>query len=179
MAGSPLPEYVEVGRVRRPHGVHGGLVVEPLSNVPGRFAPGTELVLVSADGRRQPVEVARSAPHGRRLLVSLVGYEDRDAVEPLRGAVLEVSRAATPSAPEGAFYYFELVGCECADLDRGGLGTVSDVIEDGGGLLLEVSDGARTLLVPFVRSFIRSVDIAGRRIELELPEGLIDSCAST
>ncbi len=163
----------------RPHGVHGGLVVEPLSDVPGRFAPGTELLLVSADGRRQAVEVARSAPHGRRLLMSLVGFDSRDAVEPLRNRTLEVSRDSTPSAPEGAFYYFELVGCECADLHAGGLGSVRGVIEDGGGLLLEVSDGARTLLVPFVRSFIRSVDVAGRRIELELPDGLIETCVST
>ena len=176
---SSLPEYVEVGRVRRPHGVHGRLVVQPLSDVEDRFAPGRRLVVVSSDGRRRPVEVADAAPHGRDLLVRLVGFDDRDAAEELRGASLEVSRAETPAAPDGSFYYFELIGCECADRVAGQLGVVDDVLEDGGGLLLEITDGSRTLLVPFVSSYLRSVDVAARRIELDLPEGLIESCAST
>ena len=165
--------------MRRPHGVRGTLLVQPLSDVEDRFAPGNELLLVSAEGRRQRVEVAHSALHGGDLLLSLVGFDSRDAVESLRGATLEVSRTATPAAPEGAFYYFELIGCECSDLNEGLLGVVEGVIEDGGGLLLKVSDGPRIVLVPFVQSFIRSIDVPARRIELELPEGLIDSCAST
>lgn len=165
--------------MRRPHGVRGRLLVQPLTDVEGRFGPGRKLELVSADGRRQVVEVAHSAVHGQDLLLSLVGFDSRDAVEALRGSTFEVRRTDTPSAPEGSFYYFELVGCECSDAEAGVLGVVENVIEDGGGLLLEVSTEARTILVPFVRSFIRSIDVAGRRIELELPEGLIDSCAST
>ena len=165
--------------MRRPHGVRGALLVESLSDVPERFQPGSELQLVPAAGDRRTVVVARAAPHGDGLRVRLVGFDSREDVEPLRGATLEVSRERTPTAPEGAFYYFELVGCDCVDTGEGPLGTVREVFEDGGGLLLEVSDGARTVLVPFVQSFIRTVDVAGRRIELELPEGLIEICVST
>ncbi len=165
--------------MRRPHGVHGGLLIEALSDVPQRFAPGSVLDLVTADGRRRPVEVAQAAPHGDSLRVSFVGFDDRDDVEPLRGATLEVRRELTPSAPEGEFYYFELAGCVCVDRVGGTLGPVSGVIEDGGGLLLEVVDGDRTLLIPFVKAFIVAIDIPGRRIELDLPEGLIETCGST
>ncbi len=165
--------------MRRPHGVRGALLVRPLSDVEGRFAPGTQLELVAADGGRQVVEVARAAPHAGDLLVSLVGFDSRESVDPLRGSTFEVKRADTPAAPTGAYYYFELVGCRCADLREGDLGVVERVVEDGGGLLLEVRDGTRTIPVPFVRSFIRSIDVAGRRIELTLPEGLVESCAST
>ena len=165
--------------MRRPHGVRGAILVEALSDVPERFAPGSTLDLVTADGERRRVEVASAAPHGDSLRLTLAGLTDRDQAELLRGATLEVSRALTPAAPEGEFYYFELAGCLCVDALAGPLGTVSRVIEDGGGLLLEVVDGARTLPIPFVRAFIRSVDVAGRRIELELPEGLIEACAST
>ena len=165
--------------MRRPHGVRGALLVRSLSEVEGRFAPGTELELVTEGGERRTVEVLHAAPHAGDLLMTLVGYESRDAVESFRGAALEVRREATPSAPEGAYYYFELVGCRCADLAEGELGTVERVVEDGGGLLLEVTDGERTIPIPFVRSFIRSIDVPGRRIELSLPEGLVESCAST
>ena len=165
--------------MRRPHGIRGAVLIEPLSDVPERFAPGSVLDLVGADGRRQPVEVVHAAAHGDSLRVSFVGFDSRDDVEPLRGGTLEVSRERTPAAPDGEFYYFELAGCVCVDRVGGTLGTVSAVIEDGGGLLLEVVDGERTLPIPFVRAFIHSIDIPGRRIELELPEGLIETCAST
>jgi 16S rRNA processing protein RimM len=170
---------VEVGRVRRPHGIRGGVLVEVLSDVPERFAAGSLLELVTAGGHRRQVEVAQAAPHGDSLRVSFVGFDSRDDVEPLKGAGLEVRRELTPSAPEGEFYYFELAGCVCVDRVGGNLGTVTRVIEDGGGLLLEVVDGERTLPVPFVRAFIRSIDIPGRRIDLELPDGLIETCVST
>ncbi len=165
--------------MRRPHGVRGALLVAPSTDVEERFAAGSELDLVSPDGERRRVEIARCAPHGENLRLSLVGFESREAVEPLRGATFEVSRARTPAAPEGEYYYFELIGCECSDHGAGPLGRVEEVVEDGGGLLLRVSDGSRTVLVPFVRTFLRSIDVAARKIELELPEGLIDTCAST
>ena len=55
---------------------------------------------------------------------------------------------------------------------------MTEVVEDGGGLLLSLADGERQLLVPFVREFVRAIDIDDRLIELDLPPGLLESCAS-
>ena len=55
---------------------------------------------------------------------------------------------------------------------------MTEVIEDGGGLLLEVRAGERLLLVPFVEEYIVAVDVAARKIDLELPNGLLETCAS-
>ncbi len=170
---------MEVGKVRRPHGVRGTVLVEALTDVPGRFDAGSVLTLVLDDGARRRVEIASAAPHGDVLRVSFAGLDDRSDVEGFRGAILEVARDSTPAAPEGEFYYFELTGCLCVDRESGVLGTVEEVIEDGGGLLLEVIEGERTLLVPFVQDFIHSIDVKARRIELALPEGLIETCEST
>ena len=66
----------------------------------------------------------------------------------------------------------------------GDLGEVVEVIEDGGGHLLRVEKepkqeaGGLTVLIPFVDAFLRRVDIPARQIEVELPEGLIESCTS-
>ncbi len=106
------------------------------------------------------------------------GFDSRDDVEELRGAWLEIERERVPAAPEGAYYFFELVGCTCIDRTRGELGRVENVIEDGGGLLLEVTEGRRSVLIPFVNSYLRRIDVGAGRIELELPEGLLDTCAS-
>lgn len=175
---SRLPTHVEVGRVRRPHGVRGALLIQTLSDVPERFAAGSELEAVDESGRRTTLSVSEANGHGDGLRVSFAGIDSREAAEALRGCRLEVSRTRTPPAPDGSFYYFELAGCECFDSTAGPLGAVTEVVEDGGGLLLDVSNGERRLSIPFVGQFLRSVDIEARRIELELPEGLLEACES-
>ncbi len=174
----PLPDRVLVGRIRRPHGVRGELLVDVVSDVPGRLSPGSELWLKSADGASRGVTVAASRPHPRGALLSFEGLQDRDAVEPLRGATLETERRMVTPAPAGSYYYFELAGCLCRDARHGDLGRVCEVIEDGGGLLLEVRAGEQRLLVPFVAEYVAAVDVVGRRIDLQLPNGLLETCTS-
>lgn len=158
--------------------MRGELLVEPLSDVPGRLEPGSRLWLVAGSGERRDVEVATSRPHAGGLLLSFRGLGDRDAVEAFRGGRLEVERGSTPPAPEGSYYFFELVGCACVDARQGELGRVVDVTEDGGGLLLRLRGAAGELLVPFVSAYLVKVDIADRRIDVELPPGLVETCAS-
>lgn len=178
-------ETVLVGSIRRPHGVGGEVVVEALTDVAGRFRPGSELLVSRAEtgpasgttieGR---VRVASSRRHRGNLLVRFEGFEDRDAVEGLRGAYLEIGRPPESGAPKGIYYYYQLLGCRCRDRRHGDLGEVVDLVEDGGGLLLIVEGEGRQLPVPFVESFLRQIDVAGRRIDLDLPPGLVETCRS-
>ena len=172
-----LPATVTVGRVLRPHGVRGEVVVEVLSDVPGRLERGSAL-LATWEGRPgRTLKVVESRPHKSGALVRFEGAVDRDGAEELRGAVLEVERSRVPEAPEGTYYYYQLLGCRCLDGGRD-LGEVVDLVEDGGGLLLIVSDGERQVPVPFVHRFLREVDVERGRIELDLPPGLLEACAS-
>jgi 16S rRNA processing protein RimM len=165
--------------VLKAHGIQGEVMVEALSDVPGRLAPGSSLLLVREGEPARTVEVAASRPHKTGMLVRFVGVDDRDEAGELRGAWLEVPRSQVPAAPAGTYYHYELLGCRCVDLGSGkDLGEVVDLVEDGGGLLLIVSDGERRIPVPFVQAFLRRVDVAGARIELELPPGLLETCAS-
>ena len=172
-----LPETVAVGRVLRPHGVRGEVVVAVLSDVPGRFAPGRRLTGVREGGPPVPLTIAASRSHKSGAVVRFEGFEDRDRVEELRGLDLEVPRSAVPEAPAGTYYQYELLGCLCRD---GGeeLGRVVEVVEDGGGVLLIVEGEGRRVPVPFVKEFLRDVDVAEGRIDLALPPGLLEACAS-
>jgi 16S rRNA processing protein RimM len=149
-----------------------------MSDAPGRLAPGSDLWLETADGTSREVTVVANRAHPRGALLSFEGCDDRDAAESLRGAVLEIERRTVMPAPAGSYYYFELAGCLCRDRNHGELGQVCEVIEDGGGLLLEVRAGERRLLVPFVEEYVAAVDVAERRIDLQLPSGLLETCAS-
>jgi 16S rRNA processing protein RimM len=187
---SEPPETIAVGRILRPHGLRGEVVVEVLTDAPRRFDPGSSLLLVREGqpevtlvvaARRAASAPGRPAGAGRTrratALVRFAGIGDREAAVALRGGWLEIERSLVPPAPAGTYYRFELLGCRCSD---GGedLGEVVEVVEDGGGLLLIVADGRREVPVPFVARFLRAVDVEHGRIELDLPPGLIEVCAS-
>jgi 16S rRNA processing protein RimM len=172
-----LPETITVGRVLRPQGIRGEVVVEVLSDVPERFAPGSRLTGVREGKPGLTVEVVASRPHKSGAVVRFAGSEDRDQAEELRGLWLEIPRSQVPPAEPGTYYQYELVGCLCR-VSGEELGRVAEVVEDGGGLLLIVEGEGRRIPVPFVREFLREVDVAGARIDLELPPGLVETCAS-
>lgn len=173
-----VSDRVVVARVRRPHGLRGEVAVEVLTDVAERLAAGALVELEAAGGERRTVRIEAVRQAGTGLLVRLSGCADREDAEALRGATLQVAAGSVPPAPEGSFYYFELVDCVCEDRQRGELGRVVEVLEDGGGLLLRVAGEEHELLVPFVDAYLKRVDVAAGRIEVELPEGLVDVCAS-
>jgi 16S rRNA processing protein RimM len=172
-----LPETVAVGRVLRPHGVHGEVVVEVLSDVPHRFRKGSRLLALREGEAPFPLTVAASRAHKSGAVVLFEGIAGRDGAEALRGLDLEVPRCEVPEAPRGTYYQFELLGCLCREAGRE-LGRVVEVVEDGGGTMLIVDGRGRRVPVPFVKEFLREVDVAGGRIELALPPGLLETCAS-
>lgn len=172
------PETVLVGYLVRPHGIRGELKVDIHSDNPERFAPGSELLLRAPRRPLATVKVASFRLVRGGGLITLAGCDTREAAEELRGSRLEVERSQVPAAPPGHYYHYELVGCRCFEAEAGDLGEVVDLLEDGGGYLLQIRRGGRDLLVPFVEAFLERVDVAAGRIDLNLPPGLIETCAS-
>ena len=169
---------VLVALVSRPHGVRGEVRIEIHSDVPGRFEPGSELMLRRVDRAPRTVRIASFRPARGSGILRFDGWQTREQAESLRGARLEVPLAQVPAPPAGLYYHFELIGCRCLDAERGDLGEVTAVVEDGGGVLLEVAGAGRTLPVPFVDAFLESVDVAAKTIRLRLPPGLVETCSS-
>lgn len=172
---------VTVGAVLRAHGLRGEVLIDADSENPERFRMGSRL-LADVGGRVRQLEVATSRPHRGRQLVRFADVTDRNGAEELRGALLEVPEDQVPAAEDGTFYYFQLVGCRVVDRRLGELGEVTSVVEDGGGVLLEVAapegDG-RSVLVPFANALLPEIDIGEGLIVSDLPEGLLEACGST
>lgn len=176
-------EMIAVGSVLRAHGLRGEVLVLPDSENPARFAGGSEL-FVRDGARLRRLEVESSRSHRGRELVRFVGVVDRDGAEALRGALLEAPEESVPAAEEGTFYYFQLVGCRVVDRVLGDLGEVTEVVEDGGGVLLSVApaaggDGRRAVLIPFANQLLPEINVEERLIRSDLPEGLLEACGST
>lgn len=117
-----MTDDVAIGRVVKPHGIRGEVVVEPASDVPGRFAPGVRLV-VGTTSRT----IASSRPHKGRLLIAFEDVADRNEAEGLRGAVLRAP-AVDPETSDTWFAH-ELVGLDVVTEDARWLGEVVDVAE--------------------------------------------------
>lgn len=171
-----MEKAVLVGRVAKAHGVTGELAVDVHTDAPEeRFAAGATLRARRRDGAVTQLTVSSTRRHGARLLVRFDEVSDRDVAETLRGCQLLVEIADLPPAEDpDEFYEHELEGLAAVLADGSEVGTVREVIRGPGGELLAVTrpDGSEAL-VPFVRAIVPEVDVAGGRIVLEPPEGLL------
>jgi 16S rRNA processing protein RimM len=109
------------------------------------------------------------------VVAKIAGIEDRDAAEALKGVRLYVARSALPEPEAEEYYHADLIGLRAEQVDGALFGRVRAVHEYGAGDSLEVErpEGG-TVLVPFTRAAVPVVDIAGGRVVIDPPEGLLD-----
>ena len=175
-AVGPEPvELIVVGRIGRPQGIKGEVTVEVRTDDPDdRFAPGA--VLQTDPSERGPLTVFSSRRQGKYLVVLFEGLTDRNAAETVRDTMLLVSVADLPPlANDDEYYDTQLVGLAAVLIDGSSLGEVTDVLHLPGGDVLVVrrSHGAEAL-VPFVRAIVPTVDLLGRQLVIDPPEGLLE-----
>lgn len=177
---APAPELLIVGRLRKAHGIHGALVVEPLTDAPAAvFAAGRRLLVGTPSGEPDPagralvVETARAQPDGS-VIVQFEGVADRTAAERWRHRYLLAHAADLAPPADGEVYVHELPGMTVELPSGESLGSVSHVLELPQGLALEITHGARTAILPFHADFVRRVDRAARRIVAVPPNGLFE-----
>ncbi|MCW1960004.1 MAG: ribosome maturation factor RimM [Mycobacterium sp.] len=167
------------GRVIKPHGITGELVVDVRTDDPfERFAVGNRLRLKPSRGQGpvREVQVESVRPHGARLLIRLAGVADRDGAEALRGHLFIVDSGDLPELDDpDEFYDHELEGLTVRTVSGEDLGKVEEVLHTAAGELLSVRTPAgREVLVPFVSAIVTSVSRETGVVEIDPPEGLLD-----
>ena len=165
---------VLVGRVARPHGLRGDVVVNPETDfVEERFAVGSVLWTRVA-GLVEPLTVGRARLAGRRPVLGFRGADTVPDAERLAGAELRVPEEALVPLEPGAYYLHQLVGCR-VETERGDIVGEVARVEGGAGASLLVVNGPRgEVLVPFAASLCPVVDVDGRRIQVAAPDGLLE-----
>jgi 16S rRNA processing protein RimM len=144
-----VKDLVSVGRVGRPHGLHGAFVVEQASDDPERFAEGATVWMAG-----EPATIVESKVAGGRPVIRL----DRRAE---RGAELAIPREELPPPGEGEWYAFELVGLEVVEEGGRSLGRVASLDPGAANDVLALEDGR---LLPFVDACVLDVDTDAGRI---------------
>jgi 16S rRNA processing protein RimM len=168
-------EMAVVGRVARPHGIRGQVVLNLETDFPHeRFQSGAELFIKRSANEVEQLVIATVRFHNERPIVGFVGFDDIDQVSALAGIELRVPLDRLAALPPEMFYRHDLVGCTVDRTDGARVGEVTDVEGTLGGSRLVVSTARGEVLVPLASEICRSIDVVGKRIVIEPPEGLLD-----
>jgi 16S rRNA processing protein RimM len=161
-----------VGAVAGSYGVRGEVRLKSFCADPAAIAGYGPLW--TEDGSRS-FAVTLGAQVKNGFAARLSGVATKEQADGLRGLRLYVDRALLPGLPEDEFYHADLLGLEVRDTGGTLLGTVRAIHDHGAGDLLEIlaPDRTSTLLLPFTRAVVPLVDLAGRRIVADPPEGLV------
>jgi len=178
-------QWLLVARLIRPHGRHGALVADILTDFPERFHERSRLFLVPPERVGTSVREIRLENFWflrSRIVLKLQGIDSINDAESLRGFGVAVAAAERVPLDDGSVYVSDLVGCSVFDLNRAGavVGEIVDVERGSSStdLLVVHLPGARKgqseALIPFVREYLVRIELAERRVEMRLPDGLLE-----
>lgn len=170
-------DAVEVGRIAEPWGVKGWFKVHAHSSAPEALfsskrwfllPPGDDL---AARARGTLLRITQAKEHGATLVATATDVGDRDAAGLLRGARIFIARSSFPSAGEDEYYWIDLIGLDVVNREGCSLGVVSDLVTTSAQTVLvlqyQVDGEQRERMIPFVKAYVDSVELAARRITVD------------
>jgi 16S rRNA processing protein RimM len=185
----PPEAWVWLARIRRPQGRKGEVFAEILTDFPDKFAERRQLWLLSADVSAAPgARPAAQAPrqlelknhwlHKGGVVLHFAGVDSISEAETLAGLIVAIPREERAQLSEDAVYIGDLIGCTLVDMagaEPVPVGEIENVDRSAGAAPLLAVRGAKgEVLVPFAKSYLREIDLEAKRVEMALPEGLIN-----
>jgi 16S rRNA processing protein RimM len=189
MSAAEQPDaWTWLALIRRPQGRKGEVFADILTDFPEKFSERRELWLLATDAPAKPgiarpslpvqMELTAHWPHKGGMVLHFAGIDSISAAETLAGLAVAIPRAARTALAEDETYVDDLVGCALVDVagaEPVTVGPIEDVDLSAGPVALLVVRGARgEVLVPFAKSYLRRIDLEAKRVEMALPEGLVD-----
>lgn len=164
-----MPELVTIGRIVRPHGVRGEMVLEADADAANTLV-GVETVYVGEPPVACTLVAVRR--HRGRLLIRLAGCDDRDFAEAYRGRSVRLARAVAPPLPPGTYYWSQILGLTVVTVEGETLGAITEILETGANDVYVVRGDSGEVLIPAAPGVVQTVDLEQQRMIVQLPEGL-------
>jgi 16S rRNA processing protein RimM len=163
-----------VGRIARAHGIRGQVIVNLETDFPDeRFTPGATMY-TERGGALTPLTLTTVRFQNGRPVIGVEGVETMSEAEQLAGLQLRVPLEQLARLPEDTFYHHDLVGCQVMTQDGQNVGMVEGVEGTFEGSRLVVSGARGEILIPLAKDICRTIDVAGKRIVIDPPDGLLD-----
>jgi 16S rRNA processing protein RimM len=174
-SGSPTagePAFLAAGKVRRPHGVRGEVVMELYTDFPERLRPKVKVYLGE---KHLPLTLLSARIHNEGLLLGFDGVDTPEEAGRFRNQTLYVSAKTLPDLAEGEYYFHQLVGLSVVDEDGKPLGTLTEIVETGANDVYVVTGATGTeVLLPAIPDVILDVDLGAKTMRVHLLPGLVD-----
>lgn len=169
-------ELVAVARAAKVRGVRGEIAADLLTDFPERFKGLEQLIAVSPTGARRILKLEGHWLHGGRVILKFAGYDAPETASALVGLELAVPESEAVELEEDEFYDWQLVGCRAETVGGESIGIVREVLHNGGAapVLIIRDERERENLVPLVESICVEIDVGGKLIRVDAPEGLIE-----
>jgi 16S rRNA processing protein RimM len=188
---TPAEEWAWLARIRRPQGRKGEVFADILTDFPERFSERRNLWLIadpeltrpeSPRTKANPAPVAAELTnhwlHKGGIVLHFAGVDSISAAELLAGRIVAIPAAERAPLPADDVYIADLIGCSLVDVAGAEpvlVGQIESVDRTAGPVALLVVEGSSgEILIPFAKSYLRNLDLAAKRVEMALPEGLIN-----
>ena len=180
--------WVWLARIRKAQGRKGEVLAEILTDFPEKFSERKRVWLLASAGEpaREVVREIELRSHWLNksqaggVVLHFAGVDSITEAEGLRGLIVAIPRAERAALGEDEVYVGDLIGCQLVDVASEPerlVGVIEDVDREAGPVALLVVAGAASgeeILVPFAKAYLRGIDVEGRRVEMALPEGLVE-----
>lgn len=160
--------HLLVGEIVRPQGIRGEVKLRHFTDDPYRFEELDTVLRQTGEGF-EPLAIEACRVQGDDVYLKLEGFNDRNAAEALRGAMLYVDRAHAAELAENQFFIADLLGAEAVDTKGGEIGILKDVLTPGGTDIFVFDTPAGEVLVPIIEKVVVSLDVEAA--------SLLESCS--
>ncbi len=183
-------EWAWLARIKRTQGRKGEVFAEILTDFPEKFAERRRLWLLGDDASAhkasigvnpREVELVHHWLHKGGLVLHFAGVDSISAAEELAGLVVAIPREERMPLSGDEVYIGDLIGCVLVDVthdEQRVIGEIEDVDRTAGHVAILVvkspDQGSEEILIPFAKEYLRRVDVEAKRVEMALPEGLVD-----
>jgi 16S rRNA processing protein RimM len=172
-------QWAWLARIGKTQGRMGEVLCELLTDFPEKFAERKRVWLLAGETESE-AEVQSHWMHKGCVVLKFAGIDSMTAAEALRGQIVAIPRTERAPLGDDEVYAGDLIGCELVDVRTETakiVGVIEDVDREAGPVALLVVAGAaggEEILVPFAKAYLRRIDLDGKRVEMSLPEGLLE-----
>lgn len=165
-SGEPL--FLVVGKIRRPHGIKGELVMEVLTDFPERIQVGRTFF---AGDDHQPLKIESLRWHKNYLLIKFHGYDTPESAGVFRNVLIYKPIDHVPQLPEGEYYHYQLLGLTVVDEAGEIVGVLQEILVTGANdVMLIQSPDNKEVLIPLIDSVLLNVNLEEKTIRVKPPE---------
>lgn len=164
------PEFLEIGKIGKSHGLHGAAWMDLYTDFPERLVPG-KIIYLGED--HQPKTIRSFSVNGSRGLIGLNGIESPESLSAFKNKLVYVKAEHLPELPEGQYYHHDLIGMLVIDENQKELGKLAEILQTGSNdvyVVIDEKDTTKETLIPAIKSSIINIDVKNKTMTVRLQE---------